>query len=78
MPEPKPIVYYQPIQKFVRVQGAEYVFVVKRNISLAYIEPENVQAILDQRGGCCGQSKKGIFREATEQEVRLWKGEADR
>lgn len=78
MPEPKPIVYYQPIQKLVRVQDERYVFVVRRNISLAYIDPEHVQSILDMRGGCCGQSRTGIFREATEQEIRLWKGEADR
>lgn len=76
--EKEPLVYYQPIQKLITVRDTQYVFVVKCNISLAYINPEHVDSILNIRGGCCGQSKRGVFRRATDQEIRLWNGLADR
>lgn len=78
MPDHEALVYYQPIQKLVTVQNEQYVFVVKNNISLSYVRPEHVHHIENIRGGCCGQSRKGVFRKATDQEVRLWTGEADR
>lgn len=80
MPEssPVPIVYYQCVQKLIRVRDAQYVFTIRHNISLSYVDPEHVDAILNIRGGCCGGQKKGVFRLATEQEIRIWNGEADR
>lgn len=74
----EPIVYYQTIQKLVTVGDEQYVFVVRHNISLCYVKPEHVEAILNMRGGCCGKKKRGVFRRASDQEIRLWHGEASR
>jgi len=73
-----PLVYYQCVQKLVTIRKKQYVFTIKYNISLAYVEPEHVDSILNMRGGCCGSRKRGIFRRATEQEIRIWNGEASR
>ena len=35
-----------------------YVFIVKANISMAWINPEDVQKLLNIRGGCCGAKQK--------------------
>ncbi len=80
MPEndPEPLVYYQCVQKLVTIRKKQYVFMIKYNISLAYIEPEHVDSILNMRGGCCGNNKRGIFRMASDQEIRIWNGEASR
>jgi len=74
----EPIVYYQTINKLVKVGDESYFFAVKCNISLCYVKPEHVDHFLNIRGGCCGKSKKGVFRKATDQEIRLWNGWADR
>ena len=80
MPEndPIPLVYYQCVQKLIKVRNKQYVFVIRYSISLAYVEPEHVDAILNITGGCCGGKKKGVFRRASDQEIRIWNGEADR
>lgn len=75
----EPITYYQPINKFVTMgDGTQYVFSCKKDISLCYVEPKHVESLLNKRGGCCGKKKKGIFRRATDQKIRLWNGWADR
>jgi len=74
----EPVVYYQPINKLVRVGDEQYFFSVKRNISLSYVKPKDVESFLRKRGGCCGSQKRGVFRRATDQEIRLWNGTADR
>jgi len=73
-----PLVYYQCVQKLVTVRKKQYVFTIRHNISLAYIDLEYVDDILNIRGGCCGNKKPGVFRNASEQEIRIWNGEADR
>ena len=80
MPEndPVPIVYYQCVRKLITVRDAQYVFMIRYNISLSYVEPEHVDAILSIKGGCCGGQRAGVFRRASDQELRLWSGEADR
>lgn len=80
MPESEtvPLSYYQCVQKLIKVRDTQYVFTIRYNISLAYVEPEHVDAILNIRGGCCGNKKSGVFRRATDQEIRIWNGEASR
>lgn len=75
----EPIVYYQPVNKLITMgDGTQYFFSVQKDISLAYVEPEHVDNLLNKRGGCCGSNKKGIFRRATDQEIRIWNGWAGR
>ena len=79
--EPVPLVYYQCVQKLISIRDAQYVFTIRHNISLSYVEPKHVDAVLNVRGGCggCGGGrKKNVFRRATDQEIRIWNGETSR
>lgn len=67
--------YYQPTQVLVKAtpSGAEYVFVPKANISMAYVQPEDVDNLLVRKAGCnCGGSKKQAFHYANEDDKRRW------
>jgi len=64
--------YLRGGQKLISVSGTEYVFVPKHNISLAWIDDEYVQRVLDMKRNCCGNSKKIQFVLASETDVRRW------
>jgi hypothetical protein len=71
--------YLQPIQKFVELgNGHQYVFVVRRNVSLAWVLPEDVERCFSIKTGCCGHTINPAFRYASDSEVRIWSGTADR
>lgn len=76
------IVHLQPIQKYIRIGGdknfREYVFTVQRNVSFAWIQPQDVDYILSIKKTCCGGNNSPIFRLANEQAVRVWSGQAER
>lgn len=75
MPNKKiPLRHFRQIRKLYTVHDKQYVFMVQNNISLAFVDEEDVGAILQIRNACCGPntSKKVIAREATEAEVRVW------
>lgn len=67
--------YHQP-QNRVLIQktptGADYVFVCKANITLAWVNPDDVQHLLERRKHCCGNNKKQVFFYANESDVRRW------
>jgi hypothetical protein len=74
--------YYQPQNKYVRVGGEkyyrEYLFVVGRaGISMAWIQPQDVEEVLKIIGGCCGGGGP-VFRYANAGDVRIWTGVAER
>lgn len=71
--------YYMSVNPVVERNGRLYPFITNRNVCLAYIDPEDVEAILNKTKVCCGDpTPKRVFRLASEQEVRLWNGTADR
>jgi hypothetical protein len=51
--------------------GREYVAVTQANISLAWIDPTDVDFILAKKDGCCG-GKRQSFYLANESDVRRW------
>lgn len=65
--------HHQPNQ--VLLQGnptkADYVFVVKAAISMAWLDPADVPYALSKRGGCCN-SQRQLFDYANEAAVRQW------
>jgi hypothetical protein len=69
--------YYQPMQVLVKatLSGKEYVFVPKANISLAYVDPDDIDNLLGRKAGCnCGGSKRQqAFSYANESDIRRWK-----
>ena len=55
------------------VNGHTYIFKTEANISLAWVAPGDVDAVLAMRGGCnCGGNKKNLFLYANEADVRRW------
>lgn len=73
------VVFYMPIDKMISLpNGREYFFRVDRNVSLCFVPPADLDAILDVRGGCCGQRVSRIIRLASASDLRLWSHTADR
>lgn len=48
-----------------------YVFVTQANVCLAWVNPEDVDKLLQVKHGCCGSKKPVIFY-ANESDVRRW------
>lgn len=74
--------YWQPGQVIAADTPTkkDYVFVVKANISLAWINPDDVGSLLSRKAGCnCGGSKKKpAFSYANESDVRRWSNNGGR
>ena len=70
------ITYFQEIHKPVRMgDGTRYQWSVKRNVSLAWVNPKHIDQVLAKTRSCCGgQRKRGVFRLSSQQEVNLWTG----
>lgn len=74
--------YYQSANKYVRVGGEkvfrEYLFISgNAGISMAWIKPEDVEAVLAMKKECCGGYQSPMFHYANAMDVRLWTGAAD-
>lgn len=50
----------------------QYVFHMRANICMAWIEPDHVPCVLAVKGGCCGNKKSGVITFANESDVRRW------
>lgn len=73
------VVYFMPIQKMITLpNGHQYVFKVDRSISLAWINSEDLEQMLDVRGGCCGNVVNKIIRFASSSDVGLFMHWTDR
>jgi hypothetical protein len=71
--------FIQPIQKMISLgNGNQYVFVVRRNVSLAWVKESDVEACFSIRTGCCGHTVNPAFRYASAGDVRIWSGTAER
>jgi len=74
------MVYRPRNQKYVQVGKSEYIFSVRRSISFAWVDRDDVAKLLliHKSCGCANGSTHPAFRLATDQEYRLWTGIADR
>lgn len=63
----------QPGQRIIQntPSKTEYVFITRANICMGWVNPIDVQYILNIKGGCCGQ-KRNVFSYANEDDVRRW------
>lgn len=67
------LVFGQNVQKLVEVNGHQYVFVVKSNICLAWVNAPDVASILAILGrGCCGHRAVPQFAYASASQVQVW------
>lgn len=63
--------YYQPIPKFVKAGGKEYVCSVKNSVSILLVDEGEVPALLDIVGGCCGGQRK-VFSLCGKEAFNVW------
>lgn len=63
--------YYQPVPKFVSVQGRDYVCNVQHGVSLLFVPESEVQPLLDYLGGCCGGQRK-VFSLCSQEAYNVW------
>ena len=68
------LTYYQNTNKRVKVSGVTYIFLVKRNVNIAWVKPEHVEQILRTRKTCCGGNSNVVFKYSSDQYVRIWNG----
>lgn len=68
------IKYLQTIPHVISVHGNEYAFVVRANINLTWVKPEDVLAVLAIRADCnCpSHQKKPKYVYANELDVQRW------
>lgn len=63
--------YYQPTPKYIKVGTKEYIADVKYGVSMLLADEEDVPALLDAMGGCCGGRKK-IFHLPSQEAVNVY------
>lgn len=61
---------YQTIPNPIKVRDTDYIFTVRANICLSWINPEHVSTVLSITRKCCGGNRKPMFRLANESDVR--------
>lgn len=67
--------YYQPVPKQILLRNNHgYSFHVQRNVSMAWILPEDVDAVLALPYGCCGHQKVGAFFLASQMSIDVFLG----
>lgn len=49
-----------------------YIFAIRANIPLAWVNEVDVPCAIAHRGGCCGARKPGVVTYANENDVRQW------
>lgn len=64
--------YYMPAPKAIKVGADLIVFQCEYGISLAFVDENKVQPLLDFKGGCCGKSRQVVFL-ATPVQYSHWK-----
>jgi len=56
------MVYYQPIPKLIELSSIKsYYFDVKYGVSLAWVDPTDVDTLLSIKGGCCGGQRQVVY-----------------
>lgn len=73
------LLYFQTVPQTIKInKDYTYVFQVKFNVCMAWVNEEHVPYILGITKVCCGGNKSHPFRYANEMQVRVWSGIAER
>lgn len=56
----------------VKCSGYTYVFSIRANVPMAWVEPKHVPCMGKVKWACCGQRRKGGVIFANESDVRRW------
>lgn len=63
--------YFQPVPKYVKVNGKEYVCDVKHAVSILFADEGDVPALLGVKGGCCG-GQRLVFSLCSQTAYNVW------
>jgi hypothetical protein len=64
--------YFQPLDQILEIRGKTYFFKVRKSISIAWIDAEDVDAVLNVTKECCGGNRQKVFRLEHETHVKRW------
>ena len=64
--------YFQPISQTLKVNGRTYIFRVMKSLSIAWIEPQDVEAVLNIVKVCCGNTSRKVYRLEHKTHVKRW------
>ena len=66
------IKYFQPIPQTLQINGRIYTFAVRKSLSIAWVEPQDVGAVLNVVKECCGGNRQRVYRLEHEMHVKRW------
>lgn len=64
--------YFQPMAQTLKIRSKTYVFQVKKNLSIAWIDAEDVEEVINVTKVCCGGNRNKVFRLEHELHVKRW------
>lgn len=66
--------YKEPIPKYATVNGHEYVFSARFSVSLAWVDENDVPALLaaPPKRSCCGGGAGSMFSLANQASINCW------
>lgn len=65
--------YMTQQQAYASCNSHEYVFTIRGQVTLAFVEPSDVDCMLAIRRGCnCGSGKKNVIFLADERHTKMW------
>lgn len=53
--------YFMPMPKAIKIGEKVTVFQCEHGVSMAFVDENDVQPLLDYKGGCCGKSRQVVF-----------------
>lgn len=64
--------YFQPIDQFLKIGSKTYHFKTMKSLSIAWIDAEDVDSVLNVVKECCGGNRMRVFRLEHETHVKRW------
>jgi len=73
------IKYFQNIPHQIRIGSKNYLFMVKANICMCWINKGDVPTILAKTKTCCGGNRyRNVYKYANDLDVKRWMGLGER
>jgi len=73
------IKYFQNVPHKVKVGTTVYLFIVKANICMCWIDKGDVSTVLSKTKTCCGGNKhRDVYRYSNDLDVKRWMGLGER
>ena len=64
--------YFQPLDQDLKIRDKTYHFRVKKSLSIAWVDTEDVDSVLNVVKECCGGNRMRVFRLEHETHVKRW------